>query len=146
MSEAAEAAKDFLHAIVWGEHHRVWALLGPEARDRVLGAATRRGMDAVAASRAREGTWGVEEADVFLTSLLRGLRVDLSGADLELIEVVDEPEAQSDGSLRFRLESTTLLPAELTGGANWAAGALIIGRDVEGWRVRALEPRLPAGP
>ena len=146
VSEEVETAKAFLHAIVWGEHHRVWELLGPAARERVLGAATRKGMDAVAASRARLGTWGVEEADVFLTSLVRGLRVDLSGADLELIAVVDEPEPLPDGSVRFRLESATLLPPELTGGANWAAGAVIVGREADGWRVRTLEPRPPAGP
>ena len=83
---------------------------------------------------------------MFLTSLLRGLRVDLSGADLELTAVVDEPEQQPDGSIRFRLESATLLPPELTGGANWAAGAVIVAREGEQWRVRALEPRPPAGP
>ena len=146
MNDALTTATDFLHAIVWGEHHRVWELLGPAARERVLGAATRRGLDAVAASRARLGTWGVEEADVFLTSLVRGLRVDLSGVDLDLIHVIDEPEPLPDGSMRFRLESTTLLPPELTGGANWAAGAVIVNYEPDGWRVRALEPRLPAGP
>ena len=144
-SEPLDTARDFVHAIVWGEHHRVWELLGPSAREHVLDAACRRGMDAVAAARARQGTWGTEEADQFLTSLVRGLRVDLSGADLELIEVVDDAEVQTDDSLRFRLESKTLLPPILTGGANWAAGAVIVARQSNGWRVRTLEPRPPAG-
>lgn len=142
---AADTARAFIHAVVWGEHHRVWELFAPAGRERVLQAAKRRGMDAVAAGRAREGTWGVEEADVFLTSLVRGLRVDLSGVDIELIDVVDEPEVQPDGAVRLRLESKTLLPAVLTGGANWAAGAVIVGREPDGWRVRSLEPRPPAG-
>ena len=146
MNDAVETARGFLHAIVWGEHVTVWELLGAAARERVLASATRKGMDAVAASRARLGTWSVEEADVFLTSLVRGLRVDLSGVDLELVEVIDEPATLPDGSLRFRLESRTLLPPELTGGANWAAGAVIVEHDVDGWKVRALEPRPPAGP
>ena len=83
---------------------------------------------------------------MFLTSLVRGLRVDLSGVDLELVEVIDEPASLPDGSLRFRLESRTLLPPELTGGANWAAGAVMVELDGDGWKVRALEPRPPAGP
>ena len=145
-----EVARDtvaaFVHAIVWGEHHRVWELLGPAARDRVLESACRRGLDSVAAARARLGTWGTEEADQFLTALVRGLRVDLSGVDLELVQVVEGAEVQPDGSLRFRLESTTALPAILTGGANWAAGAVLIAVEADGWRVRSLEPRPPAGP
>ena len=122
--DARDTVRAFVHAIVWGEHHRVWELLGPAARDRVLESACRRGLDSVAAARARLGTWGTEEADQFLTALVRGLRVDLSGVDLELVHVVERPEVQSDGALRFRLESTTSLPAILTGGANWSAGSL----------------------
>ena len=136
----------FVHAIVWGEHHRVWELLGPAARERVLESACRRGLDPVAAARARLGTWGTAEADEFLTALVRGLRVDLSGVDLELVQVVEGAEVQADGSLRFRLESKTALPAILTGGANWAAGAVLIAAEADGWRVRSLEPRPPAGP
>ena len=141
-----DAVRAFVHAIVWGEHHRVWELLGPAARDRVLESACRRGLDSVAAARARLGTWGTEEADQFLTALVRGLRVDLSGVDLELVQVVEGPEVQPDGSLRFRLESATALPAILTGGDNWAAGAVLIAVETDGWRVRSLEPRPPAGP
>ena len=140
-----KTAQAFVHAIVWGEHHRVWELLGPAARDRVLDSACRRGLDSVAAARARQGTWATEEADQFLTSLVRGLRVDLSGVDLETVTVAEGPEPQPDGALRFRLESTTSLPAILTGGANWAAGAVIIAVEADGWRIRSLEPRPPAG-
>ena len=53
MNDAVETARSFLHAIVWGEHVTVWELLGAAARERVLASATRKGMDAVAASRAR---------------------------------------------------------------------------------------------
>ena len=139
-------AREFLDAIVWGDHVKIWELLGPAARERVLAAATRRGMDAVAAARARLETWSAEEADAFLTSLVRGLRVDLSGVDLDLVEMIEEPEVLPDGALKFRLESRTLLPPALTGGKNWAAGAVVVERDHGAWAVRALEPRPPAGP
>lgn len=142
----ADTVRAFLDAIVWGEHYTVWELMSPEAREHVLGAATRRGMDSVAAARVRQGSWGVEEADQFLSSLVRGLRVDLSGVDLDQILVVDDPEAQDDGTMRYRLESTSLLPVEITGGAHWAAGAVIV-ISVDGrWLVRRLVPRPPAGP
>lgn len=139
-------ARAFIDAIVWGEHVRVWALLGPSAREHVLRSANRKGMDAVAAERARQGTWSAEESDQFLSSLVRGLRVDLSGVDLDQIHVVNDPETQADGCVRYRLESTTLLPVELTGGAHWAAGAVHLSLQDSVWRVLRLEPRLPAGP
>ena len=136
----------FIDAIVWGEHHRVWELLGPEAREHALATAARRGMDAVAAARARQGTWGVEESDRFLSALVRGLRVDLAGTDINTVEVVDDPELGVDGAIRFRLETATLLPHEITGGAKWAAGGVIVAEAEGRWLVRRLEPRPPAGP
>ncbi len=139
-------AAAFLDAIVWGEHHRVWELLGPEAREHALAIAARRGMDAVAAARARQGTWEVEESDRFLTALVRGLRVDLVGTDINTVEVIDDPECDIDGAIRFRLETATLLPPEITGGAKWAAGAVIVTEVAGRWLVRRLEPRPPAGP
>jgi hypothetical protein len=144
--DAFATARAFIDAIVWGEHVRVWELFGPDAREHVLRAANRKGMDAVAAERARLGTWSVEESDQFLSSLVRGLRVDLSGVDLDQIHVVDDAETQPDGSVRYRLESTTLLPVELTGGAHWAAGAVHLSLQDSVWRVLRLEPRPPAGP
>ena len=136
----------FVDAIVWGEHHVIWELFGPDAREHALAAAGRKGMDAVAVARARQGTWGVEEADNFLSALVRGLRVDLSGTDLDTIHAVDAAEVRSNGSVRYRLECATLLPPEITGGADWAAGAVVV-HEVDGrWRVRLLEPRPPAGP
>lgn len=155
--DAYEVARSFVDAIVWGEHVRVWELLSVEARDHVLRAAARKGLDAVAAERARQETWSQGEADAFLTALLHGLRVDLSGVDLDRILVNEHAARLADGSLRFDLESPSDLPASLTGGANWAAGAVVVEKhttaspslseseseseSVSVWRVNRLIPR-----
>ena len=143
---ALATARSFIDAIVWGEHHRVWELLSTTAREQVLASATRRGMDAVASERARQGTWSIEERDDFLSSLIRGLRVDLSGVDIGDIYVVDDVELLSDGGVRVVLESATLLPSSLTGGHGWAAGAIVLEALNGAWQVRRLVPRPPAGP
>lgn len=142
--DAFAVARSFVDAIVWGDHLRVWELLGPQAREHVLRGASRKGLDAVAAERARQETWARGEADVFLTALLQGLRVDLSGADLDRIVVVEVPVREADGSLRFELECPSNLPAALTGGANWAAGAVVVSpieSSPPSWRVMRLVPR-----
>ncbi len=126
--EAFEVVRAFVDAIVWGEHVRVWELFSPEAREHVLRAASRRGLDAVAAQRARQETWSGGEADAFLTSLVHGLRIDLSGVDLDRILISEHPVRLDDGSLRFDLENPSHLPPTLTGGANWAAGAVVVER------------------
>ncbi len=151
---AHETACGFINAIVWGEHLRIWDFLSPAAREHVLDAASRKGMDAVAIERARQGTWNRDEADVFLRSLVRGLRVDLSGVDLDHLVVTSTPIVLEDGALRFDLECPSILPAALTGGANWAAGAVILcsvpigdpsatpsTQSESEWRVRRLVPR-----
>ena len=126
--EALAVARAFVDAIVWGEHVRIWELFSPEAREHVLRSASRRGLDAVAGERARQETWSRGEADAFLTSLLHGLRVDLSGVDLNRILISEHPVRLDDGSLRFDLENPSDLPPTLTGGANWAAGAVVVDR------------------
>lgn len=143
--EAFAVAKAFVDAIVWGEHVRVWELFSPEACEHVLRAASRKGLDAVAAERARQDTWSRGEADAFLTALLHGLRVDLSGVDLDGILVAESAVRLDDGSLRFDLESPSDLPATLTGGANWAAGAVVVDRITSAgsslWQVTRLIAR-----
>ncbi len=146
--EAFAVAKAFVDAIVWGEHVRVWELFSPEAREHVLRAASRKGLDAVAAERARQDTWGRGEADAFLTSLLHGLRVDLSGVDLDRILVAESAVQLDDGCLRFDLENPSDLPPTITGGANWAAGAVVVERipsptstRASHWRVTRLIAR-----
>lgn len=146
--EAFVVAKAFVDAIVWGEHIRVWELFSPEAREHVLRAASQKGLDAVAAERARQETWSRGEADAFLTTLLHGLRVDLSGVDLDRILVSETAVRLDDGSLRFDLENPSDLPPTLTGGANWAAGAVVVDRTTpptatwsSTWRVERLVAR-----
>ena len=146
--EAFVVAKAFVDAIVWGEHVRVWELFSSEAREHVLRAASRKGLDAVAAERARQETWSRGEADAFLTTLLHGLRVDLSGVDLDRISVTESAVRLDDGSLRFDLENPSDLPPTLTGGANWAAGAVVVARTTPPtatrpsmWRVARLIAR-----
>lgn len=141
---ARTVARSFVDAVIWGEHLRVWELFSPSAREHALAAGARRGLDAVAAERARQGTWSAEEADRFLTALVHGLRVDLSGVELDEIVVVEQPERLPDGSLRFNLETPTAFPEALTNGANWMAGAVVVGFDAAAtpsWRVHRLIAR-----
>jgi hypothetical protein len=135
-----EACRAFIDAVAWGEHHRVWDLLGPEGRKTVLRVATSRGMDEALAMRLREGTAPPDEFDHFLTDLVQGLRADLAGTDLDRLEYVLDPEPPGPGRARVILSAPLAVP--LATGRVIPAGLVELERDEDGgWRVERLVPR-----
>lgn len=134
---AVEVARSFVDAVVWGEHSKIWTLFSQVGRDRVLSAGSRGGLDAVMAQRIRGGTSSQHELDDFLSGLVRGLRVDLSAADLDDIEVAPEVEALSDGQVRAFL----IVPAPFHSEA-WPVGSLDLTWHKPTWLVDRLTPRL----
>jgi len=109
-ADAVSVASQFLSAILWGEHQRVWELL-------------------------RLGTSPLEERDSFLTGLVHGLRVDFSSVTLQDVRPAGEPLPLRDGSFQIQLECPSAFGAEA-----WAAGSLIVSAVDNGWRVDRVYP------
>ncbi len=95
-----ETARAFVDAVVWGEHQKVWDLLGIEARTTVLKVASNRGMDEALVARLRDGTASPAERDEFLADLVNGLRADLAGNDLDALEYEEDPQPPEPGRAR----------------------------------------------
>lgn len=140
---AAEAARRFLRAVVWGEHTHLWAVLSPKGRDAATSVAVANGMDRVAAGRIRDGLADPAEFDDFLRQLLVGLRRDMRSVDLENVTLARESgPGPEDGLVIIELATPSALP----GTEAWPAGRLVLSCGPEGdWGVDRLEPRL-AGP
>src|SRR5205823_1622867 len=63
---ATVVAQDFIEAVVWGDHAKVWQLLGAEGRTEVLEVATKRGMDEGLAARLGSDSGSPSETNEFL--------------------------------------------------------------------------------
>jgi len=137
-----EAARAFIGAIAWGEHHRVWELLGAEGRVTVLRVAAAGGMDAALAARLREGTASDAERDEFLTDLVIGLRADLAGCDLDTLDYETDPGPVADGRARVVMLAP-LQAAMQQGGLPVGAIELVDGEG--GWQVDRLMPKVTGG-
>ncbi|MBW3580381.1 MAG: hypothetical protein KY447_03900 [Actinobacteria bacterium] len=113
MSDGPEVvAKGFVDAIAWGEHHRVWELLSADGRRTVLRVGTSRGMDEALVARLGDGTAATSEREEFLSDLIKGLRADLAGNDLDTVEAeLDTSSEGPPGTARVVLVSP--LPAVL---------------------------------
>lgn len=133
---AHKVARAFLDAIVWGEHSTVWELLSPTGRNRVLQAGSRGGLDSVMAERIRQGTSSQAEMDDFLSGLVRGLRVDLSAAELEQIEVAPGLTTTDDDSVRVLLHAPAPFHHE-----PWQVGSINLSNLEDVWFVDHLDPR-----
>jgi len=146
--------RDFVDAVLWGEHHRVWDMLGEDGRKTVVRVAVSRGMDEGLAMRLRTRTATPTEMDQFLTDLVQGLRADLDGNDLERLEYTIDRAASTPDRVRVTmsvpvpepLAHTGALPVgsfELTpeGGDEPARGSGSRGSGSRGWRVERLIPR-----
>jgi len=134
---AVDVAQAFVDAIVWGEHSTIWELLSRTGRDRVLVAGSRGGLDSVMAERIRQGTSTAAEMDDFLSGLVRGLRVDLSAADLELIEIASEVSPTGDGLVSLLLHT----PAPFHQ-SPWCVGSIDLStKGHDEWLVDRLDPR-----
>ena len=138
-ASAVDAARTFVNAVAWGEHHTVWDLLADEARHTILRIALTRGMDEAQVTRLFEGTAAVSEREEFLTDLVNGLRADLLGIDVDTLEYEVDPEPAEAGHMRVVL--TSPFPATLTvvpGGLR--AGTVELVQERDAWRVDRLVP------
>ncbi len=133
---ASVVAEAFLEAIVWGEHLVVWQLLSTDGRNHVLAAGSRGGLDSVLAERIRQGTSSEAEMDDFLYGLVRGLRVDLSGADLDQIELGPDTISNADNSVSVLLHTPAVFHEE-----PWLVGMINLSSVGDAWLVDRLDPR-----
>ena len=134
--EAIKIAANFIDAVVWGEHHKVWDLLGTEGRDEVLEVATKRGMDDALASRLRTGTGSPTETNEFLADLVNGLRSELAGNDLDNVSF--ELDAPTSDSSRAKVIMHVPLHPNL--GGTLPIGSLDLSNDGTVWRVERMIP------
>jgi hypothetical protein len=135
--DAALAAQVFVEAIAWGEHRKVWELLGPEGRKTVLRVAVKNGMDDALAARLRDGTAGAAESEEFLGELIEGLRADLAGNNLDDLEYAADSEIEP-GQVRVVLTAPV---APLLGPVGLPVGSVELSFLDGAWLVERLTPR-----
>ena len=145
MSDASPlgVAREFVDAVVWGEHLKVWELLGLEARTTVLKVASNRGMDEALMARLRDGTASVAERDEFLTDLVNGLRADLSGNDLDALQYEEDTEPPEPGRARVVIS----VPVAVGFGGNLPVGSVELATEPStngetAWRIERLVPQV----
>ncbi len=131
-----ETARAFVDAVTWGDHRRVWDLLGVEGRTTVLRIAGNRGMDEALVARLRDGTAADAERDEFLADLVNGLRADLAGNDLDALEYELDASPHEPGRARVVVHSP--LPAAL--GGTLPAASVELSYEAGEWRVERLVP------
>ena len=138
-----DVAREFVDSVVWGEHLKVWELLGLEARTTVLKVASNRGMDEALMARLRDGTASVAERDEFLTDLVNGLRADLSGNDLDALEYEEDAEPPEPGRARVVIS----VPVAVGFGGNLPVGSVELATEPStngetAWRIERLVPQV----
>lgn len=140
-SAALVTAQEFVAAVAWGEHRKVWDLLGAEGRKTVLRVAVNHGMDEALAARLRDGTAAKSESDEFLAQLVNGLRADLQGNDLDALEYSPDPLPEPG---RARVVLVVPLPLGLAdSGSGLPIGSLEMVESGSGeWRVERLLPNV----
>ncbi len=132
-------AKGFVDAIAWGEHHRVWDLLSAEGRRTVLRVGAARGMDEALVARLRDGTAATAEREEFLSDLVKGLRADLAGNDIDAVEAeLDTPPDADPGTARVMLVAPLPPVLNLPG---LPVAAVELSEEAEEWRVERIIPR-----
>jgi len=143
VNSALDAAREFVDAVVWGEHRKVWMLMGIEARTTVLKVASDRGMDEALVARLRDGTAGDAERDEFLMDLIAGLRADLAGNDLDALEYEEDAEPPEPGRARVVIS----VPVAVGFGGNLPVGSVELAEESSTsgeseWRVQRLVPQV----
>jgi hypothetical protein len=131
-----ETARAFVDAVVWGEHRRVWDLLGLEGRTTVLKVAANRGMDEVLVARLRDGTATDGEREEFLADLVNGLRADLAGNDLDALEYELDPVGGEPGRSRVVIQA----PLNPLLGGYLPAASVELSQESGSWKVERLVP------
>jgi len=138
MSSPLETAREFVDAVVWGEHRKVWDLLGLEARTTVLKVASDRGMDEGLVARLRDSTASEAERDEFLADLITGLRADLAGNDLDALEYEEDAEPMEAGRARVVI----MVPVAGGFGGNLPVGSVELATEEAEWRIQRLVPQV----
>lgn len=137
-TSALDTAREFVDAVVWGEHRKMWSLLGLEARTTVLKVASDRGMDEGLVARLRDGTASDAERDEFLGDLITGLRSDLAGNDLDALTYEEDPEPPEPGRARVVI----LVPVAMGLGGNLPVGSVELAIEEAEWRIQRLVPQV----
>ena len=143
VTNALDAAREFVDAVVWGEHRKMWDLMGIEARTTVLKVASDRGMDEALVARLRDGTAGDAERDEFLMDLMAGLRADLAGNDLDALEYEEDAEPPEPGRARVVIS----VPVAVGFGGNLPVGSVELAEESSTsgeseWKVQRLVPQV----
>ena len=138
-----DTAREFVDAIVWGEHQKVWDLMGVEARTLVLKVASDRGMDEGLVARLRDGTAAAAERDEFLADLVNGLRADLEGNDVDALQYEEDHDAPEPGRARVVIS----VPAAFGLGGNLPVGSVELAAESSTtgeaeWRIERLVPQV----
>ncbi|MGH9223555.1 MAG: hypothetical protein ACRD2W_07155 [Acidimicrobiales bacterium] len=134
--EAVPVAEDFIEAVVWGEHNKVWDLIGTTGRSEVLEVATKRGMDEGLAARLAVDNGSPSETREFLADLVNGLRSELAGNDLDSITY----EVDEDRSEAGRAAVKMFVPLHKLLGGTLPIGTLYLVPENDTWRVERLIP------
>ncbi len=136
--DPVEVAREFLEAVVWGDHTKVWESFGLEARTSVLKVAGNRGMDEALSARLRDGTASESELNEFLGDLVTGLRADMAGNDLDSLTYELDTGPQDPG--RARVVVNVPIPPPM-GGYLPAASVELTGEAGE-WKIVRLLPQM----
>ena len=134
--DAMPVAEDFIEAVVWGDHSKVWELIGTAGRSEVLEVATKRGMDEGMAARLAIDNGSPAETREFLTDLVNGLRSELAGNDLDHI-TYEVDQAQSEAG---RAAIRMFVPLHQLLGGTLPIGTLFLVPETDIWRVERLIP------
>lgn len=137
LEEAVATARSFVDAVAWGEHLKVWELLGEEGRRTVLRVAVERGMSQALSLHLGNETATKAERDGFLTDLVNGLRADLAGTDLDALLYWSDPASAEPGRAWVVLSAP--LP-EILGG-EVPVGTLELSSKDGVWLVERVIPR-----
>jgi hypothetical protein len=136
-----ETVRTFVGAVAWGEHSTVWELLALEGRTTILKIASKRGMDDGLVERLRQGTASDGERQEFLSDLVNGLRADLVGNDLDVLEFEDDPAPAEPGRARVIVNA----PLHATLGGSLPVATVDLAVEDGKWRIERLVPRV-SGP
>lgn len=141
-----DAARRFVDAVAWGEHQRVWDLMAVRGRSLVLEIAGRRGMDAGLVRVLSAGSADPAERSAFLVDLVKGLRTDLGGTDLDRVEFETGAGAPDISPVDDGHAFVTVLEPSGAGLAALGGRALPVAtvelvQAPEGWRVVRLVPQ-----
>jgi len=133
---AIPAAEDFIDGVVWGDHNKVWELIGTGGREEVLDVATKRGMDEALAERLKSNVGSPAETNEFLADLVNGLRAELAGNDLDNITYELDEEQSGPGRAAVKM----FVPLHPLLGGTLPIGTLFLVTEGDAWKVERLIP------